>query len=808
MNVPDPSKQDDMLQRLRRRWPVWMLAAVTFLFFWQYFLLDQTPFGGDTAFVFIPFRHYVIHRLLHGELPLWDPYLFGGTPGLAEPQYQTWYLPNLVLFVLGVPRGMGWLLPLHLFWMGLGTYLFARRSLSLDRPAASVAALAFAFSGCMQSRLINSPYPEAAAWLPWILLAYDIACARRGAFLVLPGMAVAIQLCTGAPQYTYYTLIVLLAYSLYRARFQHRSADGAGAGASPSVWRWIVLAVTVVLGAALVTVQLLPEFELGRLSDRGIHASYAYVAGASMPAHHFFPAMLFPKFWGSFSATPLDGFPPTVELGYLGAITLGLMAVALAVAQPRHAVCFWFGVAAITLVLAFGDNTPLYPILYRYVPGTATFRTPAHWLVITSFAGALLAGLGMQAVLEGGRQGIAAARIGLGVMAALSGVAVAVLLSPWGAPAFGTPQTPYGPWGQVVLIALCTVVFLPRCFGTPQAAEPQRGVLQQLAGRPLWSSLVLVLLIFDLFAVSQDMEMQHTLPVANLETQPDTVSHLRGEPVAGRFWSGGNDLPLEPWQIGGPASTLEPADFRARNAAVLRALMPSCLAAEFRTYGLTGAWGTLMPMRRHARPIYQTDTPWPVQLRWLRLLNVGHYLSLHPLAEPTFTAESSDLPLIYRDPLAMPRAFAVGDARWVKGAEAMEFISSAQFDPHREALLELPPGEVADPFTDSEPRSAMTPARFAVYRPERVALDVTMPSAGVLVLMDTPFPGWQARVDGQPAQLYVANWVGRGVALPAGPHHVDMWFEPVTVRLGMFVTLASLSICAAIAAAGFNRRLG
>jgi hypothetical protein len=196
--------------QLSRLWPALVLGCCALCFFWQYFLLDQTLYAGDTAFVLLPFHHFTTSYLRQGLLPLWNPHLFGGTPGLAEAQYQVFYPPNLLFFGTGVARGTGWMLPLHLAFMAAGTYLFARRSLLLCRSAAILAALAFAFSGCIQSRLAVSVFTEAAAWLPWMLLWYDRARHQGRVALVLPGLALAMQILTGAPQYTCYILMPIL----------------------------------------------------------------------------------------------------------------------------------------------------------------------------------------------------------------------------------------------------------------------------------------------------------------------------------------------------------------------------------------------------------------------------------------------------------------------------------------------------------------------------------------------------------------------------------------------------------------------
>jgi uncharacterized membrane protein YfhO len=89
-----------------------------------------------------------------------------------------------------------------------------------------------------------------------------------------------------------------------------------------------------------------------------------------------------------------------------------------------------------------------------------------------------------------------------------------------------------------------------------------------------------------------------------------------------------------------------------------------------------------------------------------------------------------------------------------------------------------------------------------------VVVEVDAPSDGHLVVMDTIYPGWKATVDGRPAELLPANWMGRAVAVTRGPHRVEMTFAPASVRVGLFITLAALAGCLAfgIAAAGSRRR--
>jgi uncharacterized membrane protein YfhO len=60
---------------------------------------------------------------------------------------------------------------------------------------------------------------------------------------------------------------------------------------------------------------------------------------------------------------------------------------------------------------------------------------------------------------------------------------------------------------------------------------------------------------------------------------------------------------------------------------------------------------------------------------------------------------------------------------------------------------------------------------------------------------DAAYPGWTARVDGQPAPLLTANLMLRGVALPAGAHEITLEYRPASWQLGRLVSLMALASC-------------
>jgi uncharacterized membrane protein YfhO len=69
-------------------------------------------------------------------------------------------------------------------------------------------------------------------------------------------------------------------------------------------------------------------------------------------------------------------------------------------------------------------------------------------------------------------------------------------------------------------------------------------------------------------------------------------------------------------------------------------------------------------------------------------------------------------------------------------------------------------------------------------------------TSGWLVLSDQWYPGWHGYVDGQPQEIYRANYLFRAVQLDAGSHLVEFQYRPVSFLVGSVITLVVLGCLA------------
>jgi uncharacterized membrane protein YfhO len=111
----------------------------------------------------------------------------------------------------------------------------------------------------------------------------------------------------------------------------------------------------------------------------------------------------------------------------------------------------------------------------------------------------------------------------------------------------------------------------------------------------------------------------------------------------------------------------------------------------------------------------------------------------------------------------------------------------------------LPPS-VEEPATDD--RARVVPSDD----PDELVIDATLARPGLLVVADTYYPGWEARVDGTPVPVHPANLMFRAVPVPAGTHTVTFRYRPRPFRAGIALSLLAAGICSVLAVRSQNKR--
>ena len=373
----------------------WVIAALLLIlsvaFFSKLVLGNLVMTGLDVFTYFYPYKAYAAETLRSGSLPLWNPYLFMGVPFLANLQSAVLYPLNVPFYWLPAPQMVNCSILLHVFMAAVFTYAFARRALSFGPWGSLVSAATLAFGGFLGAQVEHVNQLSTLAWLPLLLwLFYLSHTTRRLVYVLLTGVIIGVQFLAGHTQSSYINLMGLGCYALYLplARLAgNTSLSGRSVGVGRRLGRSLRLLVLVVLlGAALASVQLVPTYELSRLSIRS--AGLPYRQAVSFSLH---PGTIHLSLLPSLADSPFSEY-----VAYVG--ILPLLLGMLGVWRRRHSqqAPFFIALSALGLFLALGVYNPFYYLLYRLVPGFGLFRVPARWLYLYTVGIAILAGLGFE----------------------------------------------------------------------------------------------------------------------------------------------------------------------------------------------------------------------------------------------------------------------------------------------------------------------------------------------------------------------------------------------------------------------------
>lgn len=298
------------------------------------------------------------------------------------------------------------------------------------------------------------------------------------------------------------------------------------------------------------------------------------------------------------------------------------------------------------------------------------------------------------------------------------------------------------------------------------------------------------------------MRQNAVAPMAQWQSRPETAKLLQGDAGSFRIYSiGGRESHKAAFaRAHGWENDLQPfvaqRDFLQPNSNVLYGIASADGYAQLTPSYVVDLWGD----QNRSGLISQTATvrngrviATATFLRILSLYNVKYLLSPWPIESEALVSLASAGPVfVYRNPLALPRAFMVGKYRFVSDRQAAErLLVAPDFDPREEVILEEDPAIVVRDFGRAD-------VAIDSYGYTHVAARVATKTPGLLIVSDTPYPGWKATIDGRMTRIYRANISQRAVLVPAGVHEVRFEFRSATIRAGFWLSVGGILLLAAM----------
>jgi len=733
--------------------------------------VEARSVGNDLTRLFLPHHAALADRVARfGHLPRWDPRGFGGRPVVGNPQGGLFYPPVWLAWRAWTPSVLGWLTVGHLIWAGFGTYTLSRAS-GLGTTAALVAGGCYEVSPYVLAHAFEGHYPHvwAASWYPWAFWAawrMRAGC-RWGGLALAPILA--LTFLSGHPQPSYYLVAVLLGWAPVDAVRAMRAGEPREAGRGLLAWG------AVFVGAlGLIAVEVAPD-----LAAQGWGLTGGRMGLEAAGRYHLNPLNLLQLLSPGALGRPADYFGHEnywEALLSIGWVPLVLAGIAVARSPSRGLVRGWGTLAAAAVLFAAGRRLGLFALLYWIVPGMDRFRAPGRALFLASLAGAVLAGLGVEALARGPttdwagwarrhRRGLALLLIGLAI-----GQGAARRWDTRPSPRPGglrtaNQQREIARWVRASTRLTRDPVAWIALVGTAVAFEHLR---RRPGDRRRVAVALGALALAELGA--HGAILLKAAPAARFLAPGPLDAALDRVRPEGPFRVRARDTffgDLRAWRTGVEKTNINDS-YQVQHAADL-------YEALYSVFGNPGRSALVRPEVRRAV---------------LDRMNVALLVTDRPPADAPWPVAASGLSAgarfaIYRNPTALPRAYVVPRARVVPDDDPA-LARLAATDAREQVLL------AEDPLAAGGRRQAFTPAAYAADDPDRVVIEVATEAPGLLVVADTWMPGWSARLDGRRTPILRGDHAHRVVALPArGRHRVVMTYRPPGLALGLAITAAA-----------------
>ena len=780
--------------------PVALAFGVLAALFFAPHLLGLSAFAeGDFTRHYLPYSFFQQKSLLAGELPFWNAHVNSGHPFLADTESAVFYpVSNILLVITWFSRTVAgrlyWLqfeALIHIVLACCFTALLVHR-LTGRRMAGFAAGLVFGFSGYLTG------YPplqlgilRVAVWLPlilWLLLPDESGRTRWNRWLMACAVH-AVAFFANHPQtflfLTYavagwmLTLGVFHLYHRLPPSSQGQSVSAAGGSVSSRLaqqsMRMVAYAAILI---ALTAAQLWPALEYTRLTVR-----------SARPFHELSSGFPLEDTWQFILPGVLTFYSPL----YVGVAGLGLALIAVAAllsnrfqlsgagSFARPAALFFLIVGGLAILVSFGDQLPLYPLLYRIAPGWSLFRGQERVAYLVAFS-----------------------------LSVLSGFGLALL------PSLAARWRQRLSWGYVVSVAAgITLVFI--LWQLPGRLESSSTGFLFHAGKSLLLAAVFARLCSALRPTRTHLILLIFVVVGDLFISSFTLNLAAGHEVRSAL------TPPE------AASTLQAAQSLADETASL----PPRVYNERRLpedSGMFAGWEDVWAASVLRLSTYNTffenfppDRMWEVTgvgtvLTWREELTVASQLvEEFPIEDETTRLHQLES--------VSPRHWWTQRAQRVDDRTALDLLGDPSFDMQKELLIAQADADALG-YSWEEERMTLGSGGSASIQVERkgsahLIFQVESDQPGLLFVSENHMPGWQADWTGvdqqlEPASLPIAraHQAFIGIPVPAGSGTLELFYQPASLRWGLAISgvswillLLALRIHLAVALRHFWRRV-
>jgi len=758
-------------QKYHRFLPAVLFLVLTVILFHQFIFSDQMLFGTDTIEAGVMFRSFYADFVKqYHQIPMWEPYLFGGMPFVDAMHGDTFYPLAALQFVLPLHRALGWKLVVTVFLAGLFSYL-CLRAFGFDRKIATLGGLAYMFSANLVSWVYGGQdgrmYITSLLPLLFFFLEKGLNTKRFIYYLGL-GAAIGLLILANHPQLAYYALWALGLYFLFRlfSLYVDLKDKKLVERIRPLFKPVLLFIFAAFLGLCLSLIQILPPYiYVNKYSPRAEGArGYEYATSWSSHPEELV-SQVAPEFCGynvSEESTYWGRNPFKLNSDYGGIIPLLFAFLGLFLVRDRKK-WFFLGISLLAVVYSLGAHTPIYRLFYWFVPQVKNFRAPSLIMFLLIFSFVFLACYGLQKILSGLKSHdeqkkllriVKAFVIVFGVLAFFFTIGGQALLSIWNSILYSDISA------QKKASMLQNLPNIQRDFWLTFLVVCAAAAALYLYVKGKLKSTVFIicigcLLVIDLWRI--DFRFINNFDYFDFFRKDPVVDFLKKDPDRFRVM-------------------VLPGTLRGQNVLALYDV-----AQVFGYHGnQLKRYDEFTEREYREKAVTQRELydrfsqflfgPKPDILNVKYLLSRGDFS--HPKYEKVYEAGGV---FAFQNTECLPRARVVFEYEVMEDKErVLDRLKDPEFNPKNKIILEKEPSQSIS-FADTS--QAFGSAEVLDDKGGHLTLRATLSRPGFLVLSENFYPAWKAYVDGEETEIYQANYTFRAVFLEKGDHQVRFVYD-------------------------------
>jgi hypothetical protein len=169
----------------------------------------------------------------------------------------------------------------------------------------------------------------------------------------------------------------------------------------------------------------------------------------------------------------------------------------------------------------------------------------------------------------------------------------------------------------------------------------------------------------------------------------------------------------------------------------------------------------------------------------------------------------NEMVVVYENPDAFPRAWIVHEVRPNNDGEGLAALANGDVNGREIAYVDGPLPDVARPGAVAGQMSQRVDETVVVtdHGGDALTANVTAQAPGLVVFSEVYEEGWRAYVDGEPVDILRTNHALRGIPVGTGEHTIEMRYEPMSLRIGLWTSGITGIVMLGVAAAAIGWRM-